>query len=309
MLEKEKDKVRIGILRGGSGDHYESSLKRGSEIISFLLEKFRHKYKPFDIFIDKENKWHLSGIPINPSQLLYKVDLVWNLSHQRFSNILESFSIKTVGIPAFSPFFDLDREKFREKIKKEGIKMPRHIILPVYQSDIDGSARTFAEKKAREVFEKFSAPWIVKSYNPDMNQGIHLAKTFPELVRAILDGAAHRDSTLVEEFIPGKVGSLHTIPHFRGEKIYSFPFGNSFGSFSAAEREKLIETAKNLREKLGVSHYLKSDFILGKKGEVFLLDFDLAPDLREGSHFGEVCRLAGAKMHEIIGHILDKMLE
>ncbi len=309
MGSKEKDKIRIGILRGGDGENYVSSIKKGGEIISHILENFPHKYKPFDIFVDKNNAWHFFGVPVEPSQLLYKVDLVWNLSHHSFSNILESFSIKTIGTPAFSPFWGLDNEKFRERMKKEGIKMPRHIILPVYQKDIDGPIEVFASKKAREVFEKFSAPWVVKSYNKDANQVIHLAKTFSELARAILDGAIHEDSILVEEFISGKVGSLHTVPHFRGEEIYSFPLGNSFGNFSTAEREKLIKAAKNLREKLGIRHYLKSDFILDKKGEVYLLSLDLAPDLRENSHFREVCRLSGAKMSDIIGHILDKVLE
>ena len=109
----------------------------------------------------------------------------------------------------------------REHVKSVGILMPRYIISP---------------KNAREVFEKFGAPWIVKIFNE-----IKIVKTFDELAEAI-NG---EKNVIVEEFIPGKIASVHSVPKFRDEDIYIFPLGNSFGIFSAEEKEKLANMAKN----------------------------------------------------------------
>ncbi len=286
--KKEKDKIRIGILRGGDYEHYESSLRKGGEIISYILENLSHKYKPFDILIDKEGNWHLNGLPIEPMKLLYKVDMVWNLSHQRFSNILESHSIKNIGIPAFSPFFEISKEKFQEKIKKMGIKMPRCIVSP---------------KNAQEVFKRFSSPWVVK-----INNEIKLIKTFPELVEVFDNTTRDQKNILVEEFIEGKVASLHLVPFFRGENLYTFPFGNTFGTFTSSEKEKLINIAQKLHMNMGVRHYLKLDFILDKRNKVYLLNFEMIPDLKPESHLSQVCGLVGTNMHQVIEHIFDNVL-
>lgn len=309
-MNEKKDNIikRVGILRGGIDEHYNSSLKKGGEIILHIMENLPHKWKAFDVLIDKGGAWHLNGVPVVPMKLLYKVDVVWNLSHPIFSNILESYSIPNIGIPPFSTFFNKSKEMLRKHMKSVGAPMPRSVVLPLYQEDFDGPLDKYVVRKAKEIHNKFSAPWIVKSYTESANMGVHLAKTFPELVDAISDGVKNNKSILVEEFIAGKVASLHSVPHFRGEDIYTFPFGNSFGTFSAEEREKLITMAKELHKQMELKHYLKSDFVLTPKGKIYLLNFELIPDLDANSHFSQVCELAGAKSHHVIGYILEKAL-
>lgn len=299
-----KDKIRVGILRGGNGEHYHASLRKGSEVISHFHEHLSDKYKPIDILVDKEGTWHIKGIPADPSKLIYKVDVVWNTSHPSLSNILESFSIKRVGTPAFSNYFGISRKMLEERMKKIGVKMPKHIVLPAYQEDFDGDKERYAVKKAKEIFEKFGSPWMVKSFTPDSSMGIHLAKTFPELVGAILDGVEHDKSILVEELIPGKVAPVHSVSHFRGQDIYVFPPG----SFSNAEKEILISTAKDLHQQIGVNDYLKLDLVLSPKGKVYLLGIESIPDLRQDSHFHQACASVGAKAHQVVEHMLDKAL-
>lgn len=301
-------KKRIGILRGGEGKHYTSSLQKGGEIISHIFENLSDKYKTSDILIDKENNWHLNGLPINPPDLIHKLDLVWNTAHPSFSVILDNFAIPNIGHGSFPLALENSREMLREHLKKINLPMPRSIILPFYQEDFDGPRERYAIKKAKEVFEKFPAPWIVKSFTPDSNMGIHLAKTFGELAQAIEDGANHGQSILVEEFIAGKVASLHSVPMFRGEDVYTFPLGNTFGNFSVEEKEKLTDLVKSLHQHLGAKHYLKSDFILTPRGKVFLLQIESSPDLKSDSHFSQVCESVGAKTHQIIEHILEQAL-
>lgn len=303
----EKNKKRIGILRGGAHEEYFSSLKNGGKIISYISERLSHLYKPIDIFVDRNHIWHFGGIPVNPGDLAGKVDSVWNLSHPSLSNILRSLNISHVGVSSFSYGLEHNEDLLKEHIKKIDLSMPRKIVIPLYKEDIDGPKDKFCIRKAKEIFEKFSSPWIVKSFTEDTNMAVHLARTFPELVNAIEDGVKHGKSILIEEFIPGKVASLHTVTNFRNEPVYVFPVGNSFGVFSFEEKNKLSDLVKKLHSHISGCYYLKADFVLTPKGGVYLLKIDSTPDLSENSHFSQVCELVGAKMHHVVEHILKQV--
>jgi len=180
----------------------------------------------------------------------------------------------------------------------------------LYQADFDGPRERYSIKKAKEIFEKFSSPWIIKSFTPDSGMAIHLAKTFPELVDAIEDGVRHEKSILVEEFITGKVASMHSVPNFRGEACYTFPLLNTLGTsgFSSGEKEKLANLVKNLHIHLGAKHYLKSDFVLNPRGKIYLLGVDFIPNLKQNSHLSQACEIVGAKTQNIIEHIIEQAM-
>ena len=301
-------KKRIGILRGGTGKNYTSSLQKGGEVILHISENLGDKYKVIDILIDKEGVWHLGGLPVKPADLIHKVDIIWNTVHSGVSVILDNLSIPNIGVSHFFSTLENNNEFLKEHIGKIGVQMPRSIVLPLYQEDFDGERSKYAIKKAKEIHEKFGAPWIVKSFTEDSNMGIHLAKTFPELVDAIEDGVKHEKSILVEEFIAGKVASVHSVPNFRNQDIYTFPLGNTFGVFSAEEKEKLADIVKDLHRHIDAKHYLKSDFVLSSNGKIYLLDVYSMPNLKPDSHFSQVCESVGAKTHLIIEHIINNAI-
>jgi len=277
-------KIKVGIVRGGSLKHYASSLEKGGHIISHIFENLSDKYKVVDILIDKNGVWHLNGIPIDPQNLVHKIDVIWDISHSSFSNIIENFSIPNISNSPFLRTLENNSDMLRRHIKDIGLNMPRSIISP---------------KNAREVFEKFAAPWIVK-----INNEIKLVKTFDELTETL----KNEDDTVVEEFISGKVASIHSVPFFRNQDFYTFPIGNSFGSFTTSEKEKLSVLAKDLHYHIGANHYLKSDFVLNPRGKVYLLSIESIPDFHKDSHLSQVSESVGVKAHHIIDHIIGKAL-
>jgi len=275
--KKDSVKKRVGVLRGGTGEHYHSSLRKGGDIISHISENLADKYKTIDILIDKEGVWHLNGIPISPADLIHKVDLVWDTTHPSAGIILDNFSIPNIGSGSF---LGNNVDLIRKHVKSIGLNMPRQIVSP---------------KTARAVFEKFGAPWIV---------GDELVKTFAELIELI----ENNENILVEEFIAGKVASVHSLPHFRGQDFYTFPVVNVFGILSGEEKEKLTNLTKDLHKHIGGEHYLKSNFVLNKRGKIYLLELDSTPNLKSYSHFAQACESVGAKMHQVVEHILEKAL-
>jgi len=279
-----KTKKRIGILRGGAGEHYTSSLEKGGEIISHIFENLADKYKPIDILIDKNGIWHLGGLPISPVDLIHKVDMVWNTGHPSFSNILDNLSIPNIGNNSFYFFLENNKDFLREHLKQIGVSVPKIVFSP---------------KNAKEVHEKFPAPWIVK-----INNEIKIAKTFNELTEAI----QNESDVAIEEFVPGKIVSVHSVTKFRGQDVYIFPLGNTFGSFSVGEKEKLTKLIKNLHKHIDTKHYLKSNFVLTPRGRIYLLEIESMPDLKPNSHFFQACESVGAKTYHVIEHILEQAL-
>jgi D-alanine-D-alanine ligase-like ATP-grasp enzyme len=294
---------RVGILRGGKND-YENSIEKGGELISHIVENLSDRWKVVDIFIDKDGNWHLSGKQIQPADLIHKVDVVWNVAHPSFSNVIQSFSIPCIGSNFFSSYVEKNRPVLEEHMKKIGVKMPRHFIIPPYQKDFDGEEYKFIIKKAKEVHQKFSAPWIVRSFVNNSSMGIHVAETFPKLVEAIEDGVNHDASILVEELISGKNAFMHTVSNFRDEDVYAFPAGN----FSDIEKDKLIYWSKELHKHLGSFHYLKSNFVLHPKKGIFLTSVEFSPNLKQDSHFNKVCKSVGAETHNVVESILNSVL-
>jgi len=283
-------KKRVGVLRGGEGlpagrqgNHYLSSLQKGGEIITLISENLGDKYKTFDILVDKDGTWHLNGVPILPADLMHQVDVIWNVANPNLSNILNSLSIPHISTDNFSFALQNNQDFLKENMEDIDVQMPRQIISP---------------KNAKEVHEKIPPPWIIRIFNE-----VKVVKTFNELAEAI----NYKNNVIVEEFIAGKIATVHSIPNFRGEEIYTFPLGNTFGVFSPEEKEKLSTLAKKLHKHIGAKHYLKSDFVLTPQGKIYLLQINGVPNFKKDSHLSQVCESVGAKMHHVVEHIIENV--
>ncbi len=125
-------KKRVGIVRGGTGDQYTFSLRKGGDIISHISENLGDKYKTVDILVDREGVWHVNGVKVLPADLVHKVDVVWNTSEPGIATTLDNFSIPNVGLNSFSSSLANSRDILREHMKEIGVNMPRSIILPLY---------------------------------------------------------------------------------------------------------------------------------------------------------------------------------
>ncbi len=298
---------KVGIIKGGD-ENYEFSIKKGGEIFSHIFENLSSKWKPLDIFIDKKGNWHLSGIPIDPKSLRDKVDVVWNLAHPAFSAFLKDLSIPVIGPDSFSHYLKHNRKILEKHLKNAGFKMPKSIIFPAYQKDFDGPENEYAILKAKEVHGKFGAPWIVRTYIKNDDMGIHVAKTFPELVEAIKNGLKTKESILVEELISGRPVSVHLVKGFRGKEKYVFPISIGKKSFlNADEKEKIIQLVNKLHSYLNSEYYFNAHFLVASRDKIYVTHISFHPELHSKSHFFKACELVGAKTHHVIDHMLSKV--
>ena len=331
--------IRVGVIRGGISSEYEVSLATGANVLSHLRgDKLNTKYKPIDILIDKSGVWHKNGLPASYEQIFHHVDVIFNALHGdygedgKIQQLLEHWKIPYTGSEVFPSALAYHKGLTKDQFNFHSIKTPKHILLPVYNQDIDGPFRDYAHKVAEEVVRKMPPPYIVKPFSGGSSVGIHVCKDHLSLLYALKDVAQSGASTMVEELITGKEATVGVIEGFRGQKLYSLPSveirlpkdkshfdynakykGESQeicpGNFKREEKVLLEKIAKEIHEKLGLRHYSRSDFMVHPKNGIYALEVNTLPGLTNESLLPKGLSAVGATMPEFIDHIITLALK
>lgn len=313
--------IKVGVIRGGVGAHYDISLKEGGAVLLHLRnEKLNKKYSAIDILIDKEGLWHLNGLPVPLEKVARSVDVALNTVHGKLGEdgkieqILDNWNIPHGGPGALSSAITFHKNISNEHLEKIGVKIPKHVLLPAYQEDFDGSKEVYAQKKSRQIFEKMSPPWIVKPLTKGSSLASFVCKTLPELIHALEYGELAGVSVLVEEMIFGKEASISVVKDFRGQGLYTLPSAEIKNkaisvpsNFSKEEKAELDRLAKHIHSNLQLNNYSKSDFIVSPKG-IYSLNVSTIPEVNEDSYIYHALHAVGSNNSELIDHIIQLAL-
>lgn len=304
--------IRVGVIRGGISPEYEVSLDTGSTVLSHLRsDKLNNKYKPIDILIDTTGLWHINGLPVTWDQIAQSVDVVWNALHGfygedgKVSQQLAQWKIPHTGSDAFASSRAYNKAMAKEQFSKLGINTPKHILYPAYLEDLDGPRDEYALAKAHEVLKKLPPPWIVKPLSGGSSMGIHVCKTFEDLVRAFREGVGSHVSILVEELISGREASVGVISGFRGASTYTLPVS----SFHPDTNRELELHAKRIHEGLNLGHYSKINFIVHPKKGIYAIEVNNLPEMKHDSFIPGALSSVGSNMSEFIDHVLTQALK
>lgn len=330
--------IRVGVIRGGTSAEYEVSLKTGANVLSHLRGDILSKsYTPVDIFIDKEGVWHIGGVPASQEKVFHAVDVIFNALHGDYGEdgtvqqMLDMWKIPYTGSGALASAIGYNKALAKEEFAKLGVQTAKHILYPAYQADIDGPREEYAERKAREIWERLPPPWIVKPLTSGSSMGVHMCKTYPELVRAFAVGVNEKVSVLVEEMIEGKEATVAVVNNFRGSPVYvlppieiRIPDKNAFfdyeakytgisqeicpGNFSREEKDELERLASVIHSGLHLDHYSRSDFIVHPRRGIFALEVNTLPGLTDESLTPKALAAVGATMPEFIDHLIQMAL-
>ncbi|MFA7285502.1 MAG: hypothetical protein WC011_01480 [Candidatus Paceibacterota bacterium] len=303
LNDNQNKKIRVGIVRVLRDTEGDNTLSKAGEIFEFLNEYLGDKYKPLDIFVDRDNVWHISGIPIMPADLIHRVDVVWNQDYPDLSQLFSQIGIPYISTNPFLYVLENNKISLKKHVKDIGLYMPSSLVLEAYQEDIDGDIDTYSLKKAGEVFSRFGAPWIVRTNTDKNNEGVHVVKTFPDLINIIRDFAIHKKNILVEELIKGDRVSIHTVSNFRDENIYHFLPKN----ISDIHKNEILIHVKNLWKELNPKHYLNIDFILHPK-RIYLNNISSSFDFKKDNRFHSMATDFGVKSHDIIENIIKNAI-
>jgi len=312
----------VGVLRGGTSNEYDLSLKTGAAIMAALPED---KYETRDILIDKRGVWHSRGMPSEPARALAQTDVILNAVHGgigedgAIARILARVGIPYAGSTPHASALAFNKSRAREAFLQNGIRIPQGV------SFTPGDHLDTAQM-ARMAFNQFAPPYMVKPPNDGASHGIILAPSIIELPDAIGDVLDAYGAVLVEEFIRGHDVSVGVIEDFRNEELYALPpahmiapQGSRFihssshrderlmhkvpSDFTHDEKKALVDAARKAHHVLGLSHFSRADFILTPRGP-YLLEVNVIPGLYPGASFPPMLESVGSSVREFAEHAI-----
>lgn len=313
----------VGVLRGGTSNEYDLSLKTGAAVLKALPED---RYDTRDVLIDRRGVWHARGLPTDPHRALAQVDVIFNALHGgegengTVGRIIDRMGIPYTGSAPHASSLALNKIRARKALEEEGIRMPQALSFTL-DTDLDTG------EMASEVFQHFGPPYMVKPPNDGAGHGIRVAHSIVELPDAIGDILDTYGAALVEEFIRGHDVSVGIIQGFRNEALYALPpahvivtDGSHFihqglhrdeslihkvpSNFSHDDKQALMGTARIAHQALGLGHFSRADLILTPRGP-YLLEVNSIPGLYPGASFPPMLESVGSSITEFLEHAIQ----
>jgi hypothetical protein len=209
------DLIRVGVIRGGSNiTGYQKSISDGSIILRALRE--HDDYEPYDILIDRNEVWHLDGVPIMPSDLTARIDIaistiIYPLNQNGYvENIIKVLGIKCIHVPndALRGYIP---QSVQDQIKNVGVRLPEFLEINPHDRDLP-----------KKIHQKFSPPYslVSKDQTGSMNHISHV-KNISELIEALNNENLDTHKYIIEEYIPGDKWAVTVIPNFRKSLWYT----------------------------------------------------------------------------------------
>ncbi|MFA6295494.1 MAG: D-alanine--D-alanine ligase [Candidatus Paceibacterota bacterium] len=320
-------RLRVGVLRGGPSAEYEVSLNSGAAVINSLNERYKDRFRPIDIFINKKGIWHIDGIPVKPEQVIHRIDVAWNALHGAFGedgkiqHFFEVHRTPFTGSGSLGSALGMNKMMAKKIFRDHDIKTP--LEREILSDEILSSSGMDALIK--NLFNTLLLPAVIKPISSGSSIGVSVVRTYGELPVALALAAKHGDSVIVEEFIPGIEATCGVIEDFRGQTLYALPpveirpttvffdyeakyNGKSLEIIPATFTDKIKKNIEDIscriHRALGLRHYSRSDFIIHPRRGVYALEVNTLPGLTDESLLPKSLRAVGSDIHELVGHTI-----
>ncbi len=317
-------RIHVGVLRGGPSREYDVSLASGAAVLKHLADD---RYGTKDIFIDRNGRWHVRGMPTDPGRALRDVDVVFNALHGEYGEdgtvqrILESHSVPYTGSGVFSSALAMDKGRTRSHVGSiPHVKMPGSIVVQKEKIG-DGFALT-----ANNIFAKFGPPYIVKPLRGGSSVGLRVVHSVAELPPALFDALEETDAVIVEQYIRGREATVGVVEQLRDDPLYRLPpieivlpksctafdYTAKYSgtteevcpaNFTHEQKEQLQDAARHIHQSLGLRHYSRSDFIVTPHG-IYFLEVNTLPGLTPSSLLPKSLDAVGVRFPEFLDHVI-----
>lgn len=340
------DRLRIGIIFGGSSEEHPISVKSAQEVATHLdIEK----YQPFYIGITKSGAWKLCDGPgadwendnsravvLSPDRSAHgllvleqgryetiSLDLVVPVLHGRFGEdgamqgLLELSGIPYVGCDVQSSALCMDKSLAYLVARSAGIATPNFWTVAANEN-IDADQLTY--------------PVFVKPARSGSSFGVSKVSRKEELLGAVEIARQYDSKVLIEEAVVGSevgcailgndpeliAGEVDRIALSRGFfRIHqeSEPESGSENStpivpadISAESRSLVQETAKAIYRALGCTGLSRVDMFLKEDGTVVLNEVNTLPGMTSYSRYPRMMAAAGLPLADVIDRVVSLTL-
>jgi D-alanine-D-alanine ligase len=317
--------VRVGVLRGGTSHEYDVSLQTGTQVLRHLSTD---KYDKHDLLIDKRGDWFMDGLPVDPTTLPQRLDVVFNALHGWYGedgqvqNLFDRLHLPYTGSGHLASALGMNKIIQKDYYRAAGLKVPLAVVIEV--GDDLSEATNF-------IFQKISPPWIVKPAAGGSSVGVSLIRQFVQLATALEEAFRYGDQVLVEEFIKGKEVSCGVVENFRNQELYPLmpveivpPETKDFYDYEAKythpetrirgalisdeEKQTIMAAAQQAHQALGLKHYSRTDFIISPQRGVYMIEINSLPGLTEHSILPNSLEQIGCSLAQFLDHVIGLAL-
>lgn len=311
-IKNLKQLGRIGVLMGGPSTEREVSLKSGKAVVE-SLKSANVEVVGIDITTDN---------PQENSQFLksQNIDCAFLALHGRFGedgqiqSILDGLKIPYTGSGANASRLAMDKIASRRLFKKQGILVPRDIVL-TRNSNID----------ILSLITELNFPLVVKPATHGSSVGLTITDNKDDFSRAIDLAFSFDDRVLIEEYISG-IESTVGIFDGRVLPVVEIVPKNRFFDYEAKYKSgmtdyivparfhgdiilKLQESAYKAHTILGCYGCSRVDIILSKDNLPFVLEVNTIPGLTETSLLPKAARVAGIDFTQLCLRLIELAYE
>ena len=311
-----RDRIIIGVVRGGKGYLAPRSLSAGSSI----LKSLRDSATVLDIFIDDQGVWHLAGVPRHQAEIIDHTDVIISVIPQAtafrddmfHSGIFEH--VPSVGMGTASSALLARIPALYEALERGGVRTPRSRVIDATRfADRDGR-----QDLVQEIFRAFPLPVVLRPVLDEMpdEMPVEPIKDF-EGIRRVLDMYGEdvlHEGLVVEEYARGKRLTVFIVDGLRGEASYVVPPVPTFIAqgdrtpVSTAESQTAQGVARMAYDALDINGFARIDMVLGSGG-VIVIGVYTMPDISEWSPIHEALAGVGVAEKELLTHLVARALD
>ena len=340
------DRLKVGIIFGGSSEEHPVSVKSAQEVAKNLDTE---KYEPFWIGITKSGAWKLCDGPdgnwesgncrpavLSPDRsargLLVlgqgqyetiSLDVVLPVLHGRFGEdgamqgLLELSGIPYAGCDVQSSALCMDKSLTYTVVRSAGIATPNFLIVTVNEN-IDTGRLTY--------------PVFVKPARSGSSFGVSKVSREEELLSAVKTAGQYDSKVLIEEAVvgsevgcailgngldliagePDRIALSHGFFRIHQEDAPESGSENSTfivpADIPAESRSLVQETAKVVYRALGCRGLSRVDMFLKEDGNVVLNEVNTMPGMTSYSRYPRMMAAAGLPLAEVIDRMVSLAL-
>lgn len=272
-------KMRVGALMGGRSVEREISLRTGEAVLKALRGL---KYQVTGIDVDKDLPDRLTAA---------KIEVAFVALHGRYGEdgcvqgLLESMFIPYTGSGVLASALGMEKVFSKQIFAAHGIPTPRHVAF-----------RNSEAAVAAGGLLAFPFPVVVKPSREGSSVGVHICRTAEQYRLGAIDAARYAGQLIVEEYIPGRevqgavldgesLGAIEIVPareFYDYDAKYSADSGTRYvfpAPLPPVLYGKVNELCLQAHLALGCSGVTRSDLIVSKSGEVYVLEINTLPGM------------------------------
>ncbi len=297
-------KLRVGVLRGGTGKDYERSLAWGADV----LKSLPIEYVPVDILVDKAGKWHVGGYEIEPGHIAKRADVLYNtLEEDTDAHTVEEVGVPYVGSGKMARALARDRVRSSEVFKREGIQTPLRIPI---------NAHEHTEENIFDIFRTTPQPSIVRTRTRTPEHQGAQTSSYESLIEELTKAVAVEPEVIIESHVPGKKVSCIVLEDFRGESLYTLPVIQTEtdgapvypSRLSREEIEQVEESARKAHRALGAKDFSETHATVSPRG-VYVIETILTPHHSDKDIFHTASEAVGLSRADFLKHLVERVLK